>query len=122
MKNYKIEGNIDFFAELYKSLDIEDDELDTNNNLCLITNQVLTDKFVEMQCGHKFNYLPLYNDLKNHKQKYNGMEGTSGKLKQDELRCPYCRKKHKGILPYYEELNLAKVSGVNNIDPNYKPP
>ena len=119
MKNYKIEGNIDFFSELYKSLDVEDDDF---TNLCLITNQLLIDKYVELQCGHKFNYLPLYNDIKNHKQKFNGMEGSSGKLAQGEIRCPYCRKKHNGVLPYYAELNLGKVNGVNNIDPNYKPP
>jgi hypothetical protein len=72
-----------------------------------------------MGCGHKFNYLPLYFDLKNHKQKFNGMESTASHLKIDEIRCPYCRKKQKGVLPYYEELGLAKINGVNNI--NSKP-
>ena len=58
MKKYNIEGGINFFDELYKSLDTTNVEED---NICLISNQVLVDKFVELNCGHKFNYIPLYN-------------------------------------------------------------
>lgn len=121
MKKYNIEGDIDFFSELYKSLDNEENNCKTeeDNNLCLITNQPLVDKFVNMECGHKFNYLPLFNDLVNHKKKFNNMEGTSTHLKMNEIRCPYCRKKNTGLLPYYEELGLAKITGVNYIDINY---
>jgi hypothetical protein len=123
MKKYNIEGGIDFFNELYKSLDIDENEHKTEEdaNLCLITNQLLVDKFVEMSCGHKFNYIPLYHDIKNHKQKFNNMEGATGRLCQNEIRCPYCRKKQKNILPYYEELGLPKINGVNAFDQNYKP-
>ena len=48
MKKYIVEGGIDFFAELYKSLDDEENNNKTeeDNNKCLITNQLLTDKFV----------------------------------------------------------------------------
>ena len=121
MKKYIVEGGIDFFAELYKSLDDEENNNKTeeDNNKCLITNQLLTDKFVELSCGHKFNYLPLYNDVLNHKKKFNNMEGNATRLKQDEMRCPYCRKRSTGLLPYYEDLNLPKVCGVNHIDINY---
>jgi DNA-directed RNA polymerase subunit RPC12/RpoP len=114
MKKYNIEGSIDFFSELYKSLDDEDE------NLCLITNLPLSEKYVTMDCGHKFNYIPLYFDIKNHKQKFNGMEGSSSRLNKNEIRCPYCRNRHKGVLPYYEDLGLAKIDGVNFVDPNYK--
>ena len=82
MKKYNIEGGIDFFAELYKSLDIEENEEKTeeDKNKCLITNHLLIDKFVSLNCGHKFNYIPLYNDIVNHKKKFNHMESNSGKL------------------------------------------
>jgi hypothetical protein len=120
MEKYKIEGGIDFYAELYKSLDIEED-LEEVKNVCLITNQPLTDKHVIMNCGHKFNYIPIYKDIVNHKQKFNGMEGGNGKLGTNQIRCPYCRKKQENLLPYYEELGLAKVNGVNFYDPNIKP-
>jgi hypothetical protein len=119
MDKYIIEGGFDFYEELYKSLDIEEinEKTEADNNLCLITNQLLTDNFVKLNCGHKFNYSPLFLDLKNHKQKFNGLEGTSSKLSTDEIRCPYCRTKQKGVLQYYEELGLEKINGVNDINP-----
>jgi hypothetical protein len=117
-KNYKIEGNIDFFAELYKSLDTDDNMEDENS--CLITNEPLTDNFVKLDCGHKFNYVSLYNDIKNHKQKFNTLEGKGTQLKSNEIRCPYCRFKQNSVLPYHEELGLCKIHGVNYIDPNNK--
>ena len=46
------------------------------------------------------------------------MEGTATHLKNNEIRCPYCRKKTAEVLPYYEDLGLAKVNGVNYIDIN----
>ena len=118
MSKYNIEGNIDFFNELYKSLDDGDEEFPDDNNICLITKQPLEDKFVELECGHKFNYIPLFNDIKNHKQKFNCMEGGNSKLKLNEIRCPYCRNKQEGVLPYYEELYIKKVNGVNFYDPS----
>ena len=83
MTKYNIEGGIDFFSELYKSLDIEENnqKIEEDNNLCLITNQPLVDKHVKLECGHKFNYIPLFNDIKNHKQKFNNLEGCNSKLK-----------------------------------------
>jgi len=124
MNKYNIENGLDFFNELYKSLDIEEDQhkTDDDNNLCLITSQPLIEKFVEMICGHRFNYIPLYQDIKNHKQKFNNMEGCQSRLNHNEIRCPYCRKKQTGVLPYYENLKLPKINGVNVIDPNYKAP
>lgn len=118
VKDYKLEGDIDFYAELYKSLDNENENNevinDTNKDVCLITNEKLMDKYVKLECGHTFNYVPLYKDIFNHKTKFNYMESTANRLQMDELRCPYCRFKQKGLLPYYEELELQKVYGVNS--------
>jgi len=121
MNKYNIEGGFDFYAELYKSLDIDEDEekKEDDTNKCLITNLILTENHVTMKCGHKFNYIPLYNDLLNHKQKFNNMEG-SNRLQTNQIRCPYCRKKQTELLPYYEELGLKKINGVNFYDPNIK--
>jgi hypothetical protein len=121
MNKYNIEGDIDFYTELYKLLDIDEDtenKID-NREKCLISNEILTEHHVIMKCGHKFNYIPLYNDLLNHKQKFNFMEG-SNRLQTNQIRCPYCRKKQTELLPYYEELGLKKVNGVNYFDPNIK--
>ena len=116
MLKYNIEGNIDFFSELYKSLDVEDDNDDDENGICLITKKPLIDKFVELNCGHKFNYIPLYKDIYNHKYLFNKMEGLKSYLKTNEIRCPYCRTKQTGVLPYYEDLGLEKKNGVNYYD------
>ncbi len=115
MDKYIIEGNIDFFAELYKSLD-DDNSDNESTELCLITNQPLTDKHVILKCGHKFNYIPLFNDVLNHKKKFNNMEGKHGELNTTQIRCPYCRNKQNELLPYYEELGLDKINGINFYD------
>jgi len=119
MVKYTIEGNIDFYSELYKSLD--DDKTNINDNIdnneiiyCLISNMPLTENFVMLECGHKFNYEPLFNDLVNHKQKFNNMERCM--LKSTDIRCPYCRKVQHKLLPYYEDLGFEKVHGVNYLD------
>lgn len=117
MKKYTTEGKINFFEELYKSLDDDENEED-NINMCLITNEPLTDKFVQLKCSHKFNYHAIYKDLVTHKAKFNKMESSSGWLKENEIRCPYCRKKLTQQLPYYEELGLQKVIGVNYSAPS----
>jgi len=106
-----------FYNELYKLLD-DDSDTETDNK-CLISDEILVDKFVKLPCGHSFNYIPLYNDIKNHKTKFNNMEASSGKLHTHEIRCPYCRNIHASLLPYYEELGLNKIHGVNCLDPTH---
>ena len=115
MVKYLIEGDINFYEELYKSLDDKDEnEKEKEEDECLITNEPLGNHNVKLNCGHKFNYEPLYNDIINHKKKYNAMERCI--LKTFEIRCPYCRTVQPNLLPYHEELGLAKVHGVNYID------
>jgi len=120
MSKYIVEGNINFFEELYKSLEVEEKEekdetyaIDTNT--CLITNETLENYHVTMKCGHKFNYIPLYKYLINYKQKFNSMESSKQKLDINEIRCPYCRYKQKELLPYHSNIKgIRKVNGVNN--------
>jgi len=114
MNKYNIEGNINFYEELYKSLDEDDNNND--ENICLITNEKLIDKFIKLNCGHKFNYIPLYYDLINYKFKYNSMESHHNRLKFNEIRCPYCRNKQVGLLPYYPDLKIKMTHGINCID------
>ena len=118
MPKYIVEGNVDFYQSLFNNMLTVDDDQDEADN-CLITNLPLTDKFVNLSCGHKFNYIPLYNDIFNHKQKFNIMESTISSLKIDEIRCPYCRNKQQGVLPYYEELglNFTESHSTLNLQP-----
>jgi hypothetical protein len=114
MPKYTIEGDINFYDELYKSLDVVDNDLscELENQLCLITNESLTENHVTLECNHKFNYDAIFNDILCHKTKYNTMERYS--IKQRELRCPYCRNIQKTLLPYVE--GYKKVHGVNFYD------
>jgi hypothetical protein len=116
MIKYKVEDNIDFFLELNKALN--ETENDSENKYCLISNTILQDNYVTLDCGHKFNYLPLYNDILNHKKKYNNMECLGDILKINQIRCPYCRNKQNFLLPYYEMDGVNKIHGVNFIDYN----
>uniref|UniRef100_A0A6C0B0M2 RING-type domain-containing protein n=1 Tax=viral metagenome TaxID=1070528 RepID=A0A6C0B0M2_9ZZZZ len=110
MPNYKIEGEIDFYQELYNSLD--NDNKCENGDICLITNQPLCNDHIVLSCNHKFNYDALYNDVINHKNKYNMMENTI--VKSSEIRCPYCRKIQNELLP--ERDGYKNVHGVNCFD------
>ena len=66
MSKYLIEGGIDFYSELYKSLDDNNNDADNDDeNICLITNAPLMEKFVTLKCKHKFNYVPLFKDIMN---------------------------------------------------------
>jgi len=115
MKKYNIEGNIDFYKELYKSLDDEsgEGEGDENTKYCLITGELLSETHVVLQCKHTFNYVPLFKDLYNYKKKYSYMDSHYSKTKNNEIRCPYCRSKQTTLLPYYECIGVEKVLGIN---------
>jgi hypothetical protein len=117
MTKYSIEGNLDFYAELYKSLDenkVTNNDGSDNDNSCLITNLPLTENYVKLSCGHRFNYVPLFKDLVVRKNKSAAMDTQI--LHANEIRCPYCRNKESTLLPYYENMGVDKVHGVNFID------
>jgi hypothetical protein len=113
MTHYNVEHNIHFYDELQKALQDNTNVTSDAIECCLISGEPLTHKHVQMTCGHKFNYIPLYYDLVNHKKKFNKLEGMKSKCKINEIRCPYCRHTQRVLLPYYEELHLNKEFGVN---------
>jgi hypothetical protein len=127
MKKYNIEGNLNFFEELEKSMNSDSEE---SLNVCQITGLSLTDKHVKMKCGHVFNYESIYTEIC--KQKFEFHSYTLDSLSQNDLkkfresgiqyfiRCPYCRSIQSEVLPYYEELGLMKKYGVNTNDIAYK--
>ena len=124
MTTHKIEGNFNFYDELYKSLDDSDDEDETNK--CQITGSLLKDKSVSLECNHHFNYDALYKEIC--KQKYTfGTYNVKTLSHKDQrkfvtsgfdyyIKCPYCRNIQFTILPYYEELGLEQKYGINCSD------
>ena len=122
MKNYCIEGDIDFMKELKLiKANLANNIPNAVNsaeskNICLITNTPLTDYCVTLACAHRFNYIPLYNDILNHKKKLNTMETTI--LSAIQIRCPYCRNVQSELLPYYNIPDVKKIHGVNFFNEN----
>jgi len=124
MVKYIIEGGIDFYEELYKSLD----EPDNNNDIetCQITSLPLEERFVTMECNHKFNYVALYTEI--YKQKFifqtykfssltNSDQIKFKDAKKDYfIKCPYCRSIQFTLLPYYDDSALDKRYGINSLE------
>jgi hypothetical protein len=123
MLKYTIEENINFNDELYKLLDLDSDDED---NLCQITGGQLTDKHVILECNHHFNYDAIYKEIYNQKYKFKTYDIATltqkNKLKFLDsgldyyIKCPYCRNIQFTILPYYEELGLKQIYGINSLD------
>jgi len=118
MKKYTIEGNLDFYSELYKSLD--NPKEDSCEDTCLITNMPLENFFVTLGCNHKFNYIPLFNEIQNQKLKINTL--NTAHLGKNQIMCPYCRCNNNNVLPFHEELGVSKIYGINTLDIAYELP
>jgi len=104
---FVVEDNINFYEEINK------DEYDNDDdNKCLITYEDLKEDYVRLDCGHSFNYEPLFKDIQNHKIKFNKLERKV--LSTNEIRCPYCRTIHRKLLPINEKY--PTIHGVNYID------
>lgn len=101
----------DFNEELYKLLseDTDNSDTDNNNNICLISNLPLEDNFVKLKCNHIFNYESIFNEVKNQK-KYNQLEVC--RLKNNQIKCPYCRTVQDGLLPSI--IGFPKIRYVNH--------
>lgn len=131
-KNYIIDGDADgiieddFFSQLKNMLtQCEDDKgvagaPDTviknhEDNYCLLTKEPLHSIHVELVCGHKFNYVPLYREVIVQKTIGLSPNGyyTSHSLKRNEIKCPYCRNIQDKLLPYIEYDGVKKTYGVN---------
>ena len=95
---------------LFKSIVNLNDTSNNYNNMCLITNENLDSNYIKLDCGHKFNYVPLFNEVIYQKKK---KILDNNYLKINEIKCPYCRKITKELLPYYKYYNVEKVKGVN---------
>ena len=106
--NIQFEGNINFSDELLSLVCEENKKIDTDENICLISRCELNEDFVELTCGHKFNYEDLLNEIINQRIK-NHYEVQ--KLKVTQIKCPYCRNIQNKLIPYNEKYK--KVLNVN---------
>ena len=104
--NYIISSNINFYEEINN---LNDDY--NENELCLLTGEKLSDNYITLSCNHKFNYLPLYNELCKQKSRYNTLEIT--RLSINQIKCPYCREITNKILPFIIDDNVEIKNGIN---------
>ena len=110
-----MENNLEFYKYLEDSLK-NSNELVDDSKMCLITQTPLVENFVRLECGHSFNYKPLYMELCSQKFRSNHYQNNSKSI----IKCPYCRNQISTILPYYPELNLDLIYGINIDDVKYK--
>ena len=101
------------FNDLINSMIDEDEEDIVEDDKCLISNNKLEDDHITLICGHKFNYEPLFNEIKQQKSRINHLEIT--KLYYNQIKCPYCRNVQNKILPYkfkYKDI-IPKIKYIN---------
>ena len=132
--NYVIENGIDFYAELYKGLDASSSNTtEIQTDKCIITDTDLEADHVHLECGHKFNYGPLFKEIR--KQKFTFATYTFDSLdkfsklilswenKKDFIKCPYCRNVQFTLLPlnikYDTKCGINEPSNLPTDDINY---
>lgn len=109
---------------------------------CLLTKEPLRPDHIKLECGHTFNYIPLFkeviyqkchkidpkcvnNDIvgggigvvqgyKNKTYYNNSLSNETTRLSTNEIKCPYCRTIIKKLLPYYPYENVKYIVGVNH--------
>ena len=89
---------------------------DSNDNICLISQTSISNSLrkITLPCGHTFDYVNLFNEIKN--QKYYFYKVEYDKVGSKCIKCPYCRKVHDGVLPYHEVDNVQRLKWIN--EPN----
>ena len=128
MPKYIIEGGINFYEELYKSLDNNDNtnKEEDNKNVCQITNLPLLDYYITLECSHKFNYDSIYKEICNQKyvfRSYSVETLTSSEYQKFKdsgkdyfIKCPYCRCIQFTLLPYYPNSIYKPKYGINSLE------
>lgn len=95
------------------------DATDATDNICLITKEKLHPNYITLSCKHKFNYVPLYNEVVGQKNKQNNMYEIT-KLSSNQLKCPYCRVITNKLLPHIPYPSVKVIKNVNSyITANY---
>ena len=67
---------INLFNQLLAKAVSEDNE-DTVEDICFITNEKLEENYIKLPCNHTFNYVALYNELINQKNNWTKVKNIS---------------------------------------------
>jgi hypothetical protein len=101
-------SDLDLFNKLLNN-DSENEVLN-ENEICMISNLPLEDNNIQLNCGHKFNYLSLYEEIVYQKTK---KLADNIRLRLNEIKCPYCRNVSNKLLPFYKYYGVSQIKGVN---------
>ena len=63
-----------------------------------------------LPCGHTFDYVNLYNEIKS---KYYFYKVEYNNIGLNCIKCPYCRHVHDGVLPYHDIKDIKRLRGIN---------
>ena len=85
-RNIIVEDNFDF----WKELNDDGDNKIVCENLCELTREPLTENYITLPCGHKFNYKPLCIEICTLKDPKN-VKSMTRYLGSRRICCPYCR-------------------------------
>ena len=80
-----------------------------NEELCLISKEPIINK-ITLACNHSFEYYYLYQEIKQQSQRH-----------KSYFKCPYCRNKYNGTIPYYEIEDVEKINYINNTNKSLLP-
>lgn len=108
-QNYVLEEGINFW-EMLNNIDSDDDN--NKEEECLLTKVSLTRNYIKLDCGHTFNYLALFEEVKQQKTRklyVNPIHFSHS----SQFYCPYCRKVINGLLPYIPSECAEKIKNVN---------
>jgi hypothetical protein len=124
---YDVEDGIDFFKELQNIL--KPSEVCSNkvneivshvhpvviheDDLCMLSKEPLDNTQIKLDCGHRFNYVPLYKDVCHQKSSSSQMYDITT-LGAGQIKCPYCRAKTSRLLPFIVCNGVKRTYGVNS--------
>ena len=114
--DYEVEDDleINFFEALKCMQSVQSVEPLVEENACLITNVPLNLFHVTLECGHKFNYEPLYQEVLRQKGRM-GSYNYHEKIGIHQIKCPYCRTLTNHLMPYIGNHPVIKrLAGVNS--------
>lgn len=117
MFGVKIDSSIqsNFFNELYNEIcnETNTNSIDNNDeNICLITLEPLEEYHIKLNCGHTFNYEPLFNEVKFQKNYFHKQVIQMERIRPNHIRCPYCRHITPKLLPLHP-VYKNRITRVN---------
>jgi len=95
----------EFYELLNKSLNTNKNHT-ISNSICLISREPLEQFPVILECGHKFNYLHIYNYIKSSRFIKNVFETQP--MNKYQVKCPYCRNIQNSLIPPHHNYDAIK--------------